>query len=210
MFDHYIVVSLYSAVVVGGRPDAAVQSFKLADRVTRIENDNIVEFPRYSDVVGHNGTTALTDRDDPQIALAELQERAEGRRLDAPTEQFAVTMQLEPGEARQSNRLRFAAMLLLCIQLVADQTKAFTEVGHYFHFRAAPTGGPLSEPAQRTFNLSLADAVAVSRQEALIPEDEITPSTLKSVEQVEIGSSVLYPAMGHEKELSCLIVRCLW
>ena len=75
MVDDDVIVPLYGSVEDGGGLNALVEPFELADWVTGIENDDIVEFRWDDDVVGDNGATTLTDRDDPQIAMTELQER---------------------------------------------------------------------------------------------------------------------------------------
>ena len=64
---------------------------------------------------------------------------------------------------------------------MAEQGKAFTEVGNDLPFRAVPTA-PLSEPIQRALDLALADAVTVGGKEALIPEHEVTASTVECVQ----------------------------
>jgi hypothetical protein len=115
MVDHDVVVPLHSAVEDWGGLDASVEPFEFPYRVTGIENDNVVEFRWDDDVVGDNGTATLTGRYDPQIAMAELQERTERHRVDTPAEQLAVTTQLELGQGWQVDHTRGSPVPLLCV-----------------------------------------------------------------------------------------------
>jgi hypothetical protein len=95
--------------------DAPVELFELPDWVTGIENDNVVEFRWDDNVVSDNSTTTLIGRDDPQVTMAELQERAERHRVDAPAEQLTVMTQFEVGQGWQVDYTRIAPVPLLCV-----------------------------------------------------------------------------------------------